>query len=199
MTNLIDGNTVIDIQNAMDKINEIHPKQFSYVGNANVGARYGLFKTDIDDAIPDVVVDNYHRSWGHVSELTRPAGLVPLVIAGLKQLYAMILALQGMSRAIGRSAFVVNGQVVFYLTNNGQANGAALFESVDMDTDTFIAIATNANGMPHSFGEPSLSGDKKTITMSVNRSASASLLGVDLLSATVAANGSKVRMIVMGH
>lgn len=94
----------------------------------------------------------------------------------------------------GSATTNAQGQAVFYLTDDGTANGNALYKNVTMS----VAAANEANG---AYGYTyALSADRKTLTVTVMRTGNAvTLLGISVLGALVAATGTPVRVITTGN
>lgn len=94
------------------------------------------------------------------------------------------------------TATTTAGAVVFTLTETGSIGGAALFSNIDY-------VKAEVNDATNSYNYSYLiSADKKTVTVSVMRSAPTgviALLGINLLSAPIATpNGTAVNIIVHG-
>jgi hypothetical protein len=96
------------------------------------------------------------------------------------------------------------GNVVYYLTDTGTLGGSAVFSTVVLDSLMLTAVS---NTIPVSYGTPTVSADKKTLTIPVYQpttsSSVVSVLGINVLSGvtlvpTAAANGISVRMTIQG-
>lgn len=107
-------------------------------------------------------------------------------------------------RLFNATSTTANGNVIFYLTDNGLSTGNAVFSTVIIDSLMLTAVSST---LPVSYGTPTVSGDKKTLTIPVYQpstsSSVVSVLGINVLSGvtlvpTAAANGISVRMIVQG-
>lgn len=95
-------------------------------------------------------------------------------------------------------ATVSGGNAVFQLTTNGLAGGTAIFTNgAILNSPTFRAEeGTN----PIATGAPIWSNSNKTLTVPVSRVGTAvSILGISVLGATVAANGTVVYATVWGR
>lgn len=95
-------------------------------------------------------------------------------------------------------ATVSGGNAVFYLTNDGTAGGTPFFASgPDLDS---MQLTAEEGAAPHTYGTPVLSNSNKTLTVPVNKAAgiNVALLGLTLLGAPAAANGSIIRLLIAG-
>lgn len=90
------------------------------------------------------------------------------------------------------SAVVSNGQAIFYLTDDGTANGNALFTEIFKETANFWTDSAIAQ---FQYGNYTLSGNKKTLTIDVNRIG----INIGVLIFTAAANGTTVYMRIKGQ
>lgn len=90
------------------------------------------------------------------------------------------------------SATVSSGQAVFYLTDNGASNGNAVFTNVYKES---LSFWVDDSGVQYQFGSYTLAGDKKSITVAVNKLGSV-VLG--LINVVSAANGVTVYMRIKG-
>lgn len=101
-------------------------------------------------------------------------------------------------KVLGKQGTVSSGQVVLYLTDTGLAGGNALFTNVYPEFFNFFVNDSTTSWLP-SYG---LSGDKKTLTITVNKPGQAylSLLGFNILTAatTTAPNGTVVNVVIWG-
>lgn len=85
-----------------------------------------------------------------------------------------------------------SGVVTFYLTDDGTSSGNAVFNNVYADSISVAVYGSSANYQPYS---PTVSGDKKSITISINQ-ATAVLIGIiQLVSAAASVD---CRLYVMG-
>jgi hypothetical protein len=93
---------------------------------------------------------------------------------------------------------VSGGNAVFHLTNDGTSSGTALFSGIP-NLDSMQLTAEEADS-PHTFGTPVLSNSNKTLTVPVKKSGgiNVALVGLTLLGAPVAANGSTIRLLIAG-
>lgn len=86
-----------------------------------------------------------------------------------------------------------SGVATFYLTSDGTSTGSAKFSDVDLDSIQIRCVAGTVYQEPTT----SLSGDKKTLTVTMNKVTGVTLLGISVLSAISAeANGATVRVRV---
>lgn len=90
------------------------------------------------------------------------------------------------------SATVSSGQAVFYLTDNGASNGNPIFTNVYKESANFWV---DDAGIQYQYGTYTLSTDKKTLTVAVNKLGSVVLGLINIVSA---ANGVTVYMRVKG-
>lgn len=100
------------------------------------------------------------------------------------------------AKFIAKNATVAGGAgaAIFYLTDNGLAGGNAICTNVYDDTISF-EINNSANSYRWSW---TISGDKKTLTATVNQSTAVTLLGIQVLGGLAAAtNGTVVRLNVL--
>lgn len=107
-------------------------------------------------------------------------------------------------RLFNATSSTSGGNVIYYLTDTGTSGGTAVFSSVVMDSLMLTAVSTT---LPVSYGTPTISGDKKTLTIPVFQPSSqnsvVSVVGINVISGTTlvpvaAANGIPVRMIIQG-
>lgn len=93
---------------------------------------------------------------------------------------------------------VSGGNAVFQFTANGLAAGAAIFPNGPLPNGEQFRAEEGAN--PHAFGAAVWSNSNKTLTVPVSKTGAALVvLGLSVLGANVAANGSVVYAIVWGH
>lgn len=100
---------------------------------------------------------------------------------------------------ISKSGTVSSGNLVVYLTNDGTTNGTALFPNgPDLDTLMIRAVETDA---PHMPGTPTYNSTTKALTVPIKKSPPAliALLGISLLGAPVAADGSVIKATIWGN
>ena len=84
-----------------------------------------------------------------------------------------------------------DGQAVIYLTTNGAIDGSAVFSEVFLD---YIIIAIKNKSVVLPAEVASLSPDKKTLTLDVNRL----IINIGILSVTTAADEQVVPVVVFG-
>lgn len=90
-----------------------------------------------------------------------------------------------------KSATVSGGNAVFYVTDDGTSGGAAVFTNVFTQS---IACSGTSTTTSYFFGTPTISGDKKSITIPVNQ-----LLNVlGIVTLQVGANGAVINLSVFG-
>lgn len=101
---------------------------------------------------------------------------------------------------IAKSATVASGNAVFYLTSDGTSTGTALYPT-GAQVDSIQLRCDNEASAPCSFGTPALSNSNKTVTVAVNKTTgvNVALVGLTLLGAPAAANGTVVKMTVLGN
>lgn len=97
-----------------------------------------------------------------------------------------------LTKRITTTAVTATGQAVFYLTDNNASNGNAVFTNVYKSTANFWV--DNAS-IQYQFGNYTVSGDKKTLTVNVNQLGSVILGLIDFVAA---ANGITVHLTIMG-
>lgn len=140
-------------------------------------------------------------------KLNIPAGTTSQVVLGNGALgaRAAIKCVVGTSEladcfAVAKSATVASGSAVFHLTADGTSSGAALYPN-GVQADSIQLRCDNEANAPCSFGAPALSNSNKTVTVAVNKSTgiNVALVGLTLLGAPAAANGSVVKMTVLGN
>lgn len=85
-----------------------------------------------------------------------------------------------------------SGTVTFYITDDGTSSGNAVFTSVYLDS---ITISPYGSGAVYQVSAPTISGDNKSITATINQVTSV-ILG--LIQISSAANGVDCRMLVLG-
>lgn len=85
-----------------------------------------------------------------------------------------------------------SGTVTFYITDNGLASGNAVFSNVYADSITISPYGTTA---VYQISAPTVSGDKKSITATVNQITSV-VLG--LIQITAVANLVPCNLLVLG-
>lgn len=90
------------------------------------------------------------------------------------------------------SGTVANGSVTFYLTDDGTANGNAVFKTVYMESLNLIIYSTTTQ---YQFSAPTVSADKKTLTITVGQLGTV-ILGI--IQFVTAANGTLVYMQIQG-
>lgn len=96
--------------------------------------------------------------------------------------------------AIWRSAVVASGNAVFNLTVDNTPTGTPLFNNVYVKVFQGIEV-DNA----FSCGAPTISVDKKTMTVAVKRTGAAlTILGLQVIGAPVPANGSTIYAFIVG-
>lgn len=78
-----------------------------------------------------------------------------------------------------------SGNIVLYLTDNGLAGGNALFTDVLLNTVTVTPVSTSTIYLN---GDPTISADKKILTIPVRQNTS--LLGLGLIPFSTAAAGA---------
>lgn len=89
-------------------------------------------------------------------------------------------------------ATTASGTATFYITDDGTATGNAIYNNVYADTITVTPYGTAAL---YQMSSPTVSTDKKSITITVSQVTSV-LLG--LIQSTTAANGVDCRLLVLG-
>lgn len=95
-------------------------------------------------------------------------------------------------------AIVAGGNAVFQFTATGLAAGAAIFANGPLPNSESFRAEEGTN--PHAFGAAVWSNGNKTLTVPVSKTGAAlTVLGLSVLGANVAANGSVVYAIVWGH
>lgn len=106
-------------------------------------------------------------------------------VAGVKKI---------LTKRLTTSAVVTGGQVVFYLTDDGTAGGDAYFPtSVFKSSANFWVDDASTQ---YQMGGYTISGDRKTLTLTTNRLGSV-LLGI--LQFIAAANGVTVHLKIEGN
>lgn len=85
-----------------------------------------------------------------------------------------------------------SGNVTFYITSDGTSSGTAVFSNVYADSVLIVPYGSSGN---YQAFNPSVSGDKKSITASISQATN--VLGV-LTYNSSAANGIDCRLYVMG-
>jgi len=85
-----------------------------------------------------------------------------------------------------------SGSAVFYITDNGLSSGNAVFNNVYADSISIVVYGNSASYQPFT---PTVSADKKSITISVNQVTNISVLSLLFVAAS---NGVDVRLWVMG-
>lgn len=94
-------------------------------------------------------------------------------------------------KEVDTSAVVSGGTAVFYLTDNGLSTGNALFTTVfQQSLNVLVNDATNQ----YQFGGYTVSSDKKTLTLTINKIG----LSVGILVFTSAANGVTIYLQIKG-
>lgn len=97
-------------------------------------------------------------------------------------------------KAVTKSVNVASGVATFYLTDTGLLTGAAIFTDVFMESiNLSISDAAAAYQMAYS-----LSGDKKTLTVTVNKLTTSNIL-TGILGQAAAPNGTVVRLLIFGN
>lgn len=92
------------------------------------------------------------------------------------------------------SATVTGGNAVFNLVD---AQGNAWFNNVFLES---IQPVLRNPSAPPAFGAPSLSTDKKTLTIPANKTAAGIvILSISVLGAVIAANGDTVTVMILGE
>lgn len=91
------------------------------------------------------------------------------------------------------SGVVSGGNVTFYLTTDGTASGSAIFASVDKESFSWWI---DDNASQYQLGSYALAGDKKSITLTVNKLGTV-LIGI--IQFVAAANGATVNLAVWGE
>lgn len=89
-------------------------------------------------------------------------------------------------------ASTASGIVTFYLTNDGTSSGTAVFNNIYADTITVTPYGSSA---VYQVSSPVISGDKKSISITVNQVTSV-VLG--LIQITSAANSIPCNLLVLG-
>lgn len=89
-------------------------------------------------------------------------------------------------------ATTASGTVIFYITDDGTANGSAVFSNVYADTIAITTYGALGNFQPST---PAVSNDKKSITANISQITN--VLGVATIN-TLAANGVDCRLYIMG-
>lgn len=90
------------------------------------------------------------------------------------------------------TAIVASGAITFYITSNGISTGSAVFSNVYKESlNWWLDDANNQ----YQVGGYTLSGDKKSITLTVNRLGSV-LIGI--IQLITAANGATLNLSVWG-
>lgn len=154
--------------------------QFRWTGSAYVAI---VSSPGTTDAVPEGSTNLYHTvaraqdAAKMVSETTVKTGAFPVF----------------------KEATVASGNAVFHLTNDGTSGGTALFPNgVDLKSVQLCSVDSDA---PASYGAPVLTNSNKTLNVAVKKSSSinVSLLGLTLLGAPVAANGTVVRLSAFGN
>lgn len=94
-----------------------------------------------------------------------------------------------------KAVLTVAGVAIFQLTDDGTAGGNALFQNVyDASVDFEVNDAANS----YRYGW-SLSADKKTLTVTVNRQAPTTILGMSVLGGlNPTTDGTQVRLTLWG-
>lgn len=95
------------------------------------------------------------------------------------------------ARAAIVNANVAGGIATFYLTDNGQVSGNALFKSVIVP----VFPTSNVTDQNLIIGNFVVSGDKKTITATVNKAGTIILGLIQIISA---ADGIPISLLVFG-
>lgn len=90
-------------------------------------------------------------------------------------------------------AVTSSGSAVFYITDDGTASGNAVFTNIFADSINIVIYGNAATYQPFT---PTVSGDKKSITISVNQVTNISVLSLLFVAAS---NGIDVRLWVMGN
>lgn len=95
-------------------------------------------------------------------------------------------------------ATAVTGNVVFQFTTNGLSSGTAIFPNGPFSNSEIFRAEDGTN--PAAFGVAVWSNSNKTLTVPMNRVGTAvTLLGISVLGATIAANGTVVYATVWGR
>lgn len=90
------------------------------------------------------------------------------------------------------SAVVSGGNAVFYLTDNNGSTGSAVFTNVYLEsTNLYVSSSTDM----YNYSGLTVSGDKKTLTVTVNRLGTV-LVGI--IQLVTAANGTTVFLQILG-
>lgn len=90
------------------------------------------------------------------------------------------------------SGTTTGGNITFYLTDNGLAGGNAVFTNVYADSITISPYGASA---VYQISSPTVSGDKKSITATVNQVTSVVLGLIQIASAS---NGVACNLLVLG-
>lgn len=97
-----------------------------------------------------------------------------------------------------KKATVAGGNAVFYFTDDNTPGGNALFPNGPIPNSELFRAEEGTN--PHAFGVAVWSNSNKTLTVPVNRNgATLTVLGLTVLGANVAANGSVIYATASGH
>lgn len=114
------------------------------------------------------------------------------------QIYGSTGAILSVGRVLATNrALTAAGTLTVFLTEDGTANGAAIFPNAVLDVQATVSDASTMYSYAWS-----VSADRKTLTLTVNRSATPllSLLGLNILAAPSAAPvGTLVRVLVTGN
>lgn len=89
-------------------------------------------------------------------------------------------------------AVTASGTATFYITDTGGSGGSAIYSNVYSDT---ITVTPYGSAALYQVSAPVVSGDKKSISVTVNQVTSV-VLGLVTISA--AANGIDCRLLVLG-
>lgn len=182
-------------------VNEVDPIIDQYVA-ADLISRCGTMETDIYN-LQNSKQDKFS---GNTLQYVRGDGsLASFPSIPAAQVNSDWEAVSGVAQIINKpkkvfafKATVSSGNAVFQLTKNGLSTGDAFFSSgPDLDS---MQLTAEEGSAPHCFGTPVLSNSNKTLTIPVSKSSgiNVALLGLTLLGAPAAANGSPVRLMIAG-
>lgn len=121
--------------------------------------------------------------WIPIGGAMQTAGAARTWVNGVKKSYV---------KEYFATATVSNGTAVFYLTDDGTANGNAIFTNIYTESSNFLTLDL---GNQYQFGNVVVAANKKSITVSVNRLGTI-ILGV--IQFITAANGQTVYLQVKG-
>ena len=170
------------------------------VTNISTGGNLVWVKADCEAAIVSyasshgITLD--HIEWFTITNISEP-DLVTLLTASRNTTY--LNGTKKNTKTYLTSATVSSGVATFYLTDNNTSWGNAIFSNVYIQS---IRPWYNDKTTLYAEGDYALSGDKKTLTLSVNKLSftGTTILGINVLGtyAFVAANGATVYLLVQG-